>query len=310
MLVLGIACLWLPWARIDRATFQYHVFTSLPFAVLALAYFLAELWHGASTRTYLLARVAGAVAILGPPVLWLMRQPLCSLAGTNAVHPDGVACGPLVRTLTVAESALAATIVVLIGAGAIAWLIWTQARTRGAGPLLRIRTQTRDYEISLLAALTAVSLATAILAAVASLWLSPRPVFDVPIQAEILAIVALLLLAGPAYLAARARDPRRWVIGMIGAAILFFALWYPNLTGLPLPNTVAQAYLGLLPTWNYDFQFAVNLDPASGRDFFGIGTVAIAAAVAALVLVTMVAARSWRGARARGAEIDPIGDTV
>ncbi len=38
---------WLPWVRIDRATFQYHYYTSLPFLVLALAYFLAELWHGA-----------------------------------------------------------------------------------------------------------------------------------------------------------------------------------------------------------------------------------------------------------------------
>ena len=40
-------CQWVSWARIDRASFQYHYYTSLPFLFLALAYFLAELWHGA-----------------------------------------------------------------------------------------------------------------------------------------------------------------------------------------------------------------------------------------------------------------------
>ena len=64
-------CQWISWARIDRAAFQYHYYTSLPFVVLALAYFIAELWHGASRRTWLLARVAAAVAIMGPALLWL-----------------------------------------------------------------------------------------------------------------------------------------------------------------------------------------------------------------------------------------------
>ena len=32
LLVILWAALWLPWARIDRATFQYHVYASLPFA--------------------------------------------------------------------------------------------------------------------------------------------------------------------------------------------------------------------------------------------------------------------------------------
>ena len=53
MVVVMWAAMWLPWARIDRATFQYHVYASLPFMVVALAYFLGELWHGAGW-TYLL----------------------------------------------------------------------------------------------------------------------------------------------------------------------------------------------------------------------------------------------------------------
>ena len=66
LIAVGFAAQWIPWARIDRAAFQYHYYTALPFVVLALAYFVAELWHGASRRTWLLARVAGALAIDGP----------------------------------------------------------------------------------------------------------------------------------------------------------------------------------------------------------------------------------------------------
>ena len=51
LIAIGFAAQWIPWARIDRAAFQYHYYTALPFVVLALAYFIAELWHGASRRT-------------------------------------------------------------------------------------------------------------------------------------------------------------------------------------------------------------------------------------------------------------------
>ena len=71
---------WLSWARIDRAAFQYHFYTALPFFLLALAYFLAELWHGPSRRTWLLARVAAAAALLFPAAAWLLKYPLCGLA--------------------------------------------------------------------------------------------------------------------------------------------------------------------------------------------------------------------------------------
>ena len=66
LIAIGFAAQWIPWARIDRAAFQYHYYTALPFVVLALAYFIAELWHGASRHTWALARVAAALAIIGP----------------------------------------------------------------------------------------------------------------------------------------------------------------------------------------------------------------------------------------------------
>ncbi|MEZ4596133.1 MAG: hypothetical protein R3C32_04390 [Chloroflexota bacterium] len=34
---------------------------------------------------------------------------------------------------------------------------------------------------------------------------------------------------------------------------MFLLVWYPNLTGLPLPSGLATAFQGLLPTWTYDF---------------------------------------------------------
>ena len=66
LIAVGFAAQWIPWARIDRAAFQYHYYTALPFVVMALAYFIAELWHGASRHTWALARISAGVAIVGP----------------------------------------------------------------------------------------------------------------------------------------------------------------------------------------------------------------------------------------------------
>ncbi len=62
LIVVAFLAQWVSWARIDRAAFQYHYYTSLPFVMMALAYFVAEVWHGASRRTWLLARVAAATS--------------------------------------------------------------------------------------------------------------------------------------------------------------------------------------------------------------------------------------------------------
>ncbi|MDQ3492109.1 MAG: phospholipid carrier-dependent glycosyltransferase [Chloroflexota bacterium] len=308
LVVLSVACLWLPWARIDRATFQYHVFTSLPFTVIALAYFLAELWHGASSRTFLLARAAGALAILGPPLLWLFRMPLCAAAGTAEVHPDGVACGPLTRSVTVADSVLVALLVLIAGAAAVAWVARMQMRHPGRRTLMEVSLGGRVLAVSSLGLMMAIALLAAAGAALAQLLFRGAPLTTLSFQAEELALLALILLAGPAYLALRARDPRRWVIGAVAAATIFFILWYPNVSGLPLPNAIAQAYLGLLPTWNYDFQFAVNLDPAATGELYGLGTPLITGATATFSLAVMAAARLWRGGPVGEARESALGE--
>ena len=118
------AAMWLPWTRIDRATFQYHWYSSLPFVVLALGYLLAELWHGPSALGWAIARGAAALAILGAPLLWLFREPLCVLAGAT----DNAACGPLTRSTNLTEQAFAALIVLLFGAAVATLLMWAASR--------------------------------------------------------------------------------------------------------------------------------------------------------------------------------------
>ena len=116
--------LWLPWVRIDRATFQYHVYASLPFLVIALAYLLAELWRGPGPRTWFLARLSAAVAVLGIPLLWLARQPLCRLAGDETANPNGVSCGEIERTAAISPAADRSLLVLAIGASLALWLAW------------------------------------------------------------------------------------------------------------------------------------------------------------------------------------------
>ena len=87
LIAVGFAAQWIPWARIDRAAFQYHYYTALPFVVAALAYFVAELWHGASAMTWRLARLAGAAVIMFPAVLWIFSRPLCAVVGVESVNP-------------------------------------------------------------------------------------------------------------------------------------------------------------------------------------------------------------------------------
>lgn len=166
----------------------------------------------------------------------------------------------------------------------------------------------RVLAVSSLGLMMAIALLAAAGAALAQLLFRGAPLTTLSFQAEELALLALILLAGPAYLALRARDPRRWVIGAVAAATIFFILWYPNVSGLPLPNAIAQAYLGLLPTWNYDFQFAVNLDPAATGELYGLGTPLITGATATFSLAVMAAARLWRGGPVGEARESALGE--
>jgi 4-amino-4-deoxy-L-arabinose transferase-like glycosyltransferase len=282
-LVIAVAALWLPWARIDRATFQYHVLPVVPFAILALAYFLAELWHGPSVRTWLLARVAAAIAIVLPALLWLLRLPLCGLARTESVNPGTEVCGALSRELALTDLQLGGLLLALVGLVGVGWLLYAGVRPRSAvdrrGPLLP-------------AAIGMVMLGLVVVLLGAAM--PGNPMFSFGISAEEPAVIALLLLAVPAWFVLRARDPRNFVVSALIAAGCWFVLFYPNIASLPVPRPLAQIHLGLLPTWNYGFQFGVNQDEPNRASPDLLAVSLLAAAVTVLVVTAIYAARAWQ----------------
>jgi 4-amino-4-deoxy-L-arabinose transferase-like glycosyltransferase len=122
--VIAMCSLWLPWARIDRVAFNYHWYTILPFLYLLLAYFLAELWEGPSRRTWSLARVSFALALLLPALMWLFKDPLCSLAGVGYVAPSSFQCSRSIADL------IPPILTCLVAALIAGWLILGMGRPR------------------------------------------------------------------------------------------------------------------------------------------------------------------------------------
>jgi Gpi18-like mannosyltransferase len=114
VLVLGLA-LWLPWARIDRAAFQYHYYPTSQICLIGLALLLADLRAG-SLRAAQIVRISGACAVLAAPVLWMATGALCALAGVTSVYPESQVClsggfgtpGPLVGAIALVPATVAA----------------------------------------------------------------------------------------------------------------------------------------------------------------------------------------------------------
>ena len=289
-LAVAIASLWLPWARIDRATFQYHIFTTLPFTFMALAYFLAELWHGPSPGAWVVARVGAAAAVIGAPLLWLLRQPLCGLANTQAVNPNTEACAALSRQLTLTDIQVVG-LVLAVGGLAVAGVLVYLGMQAAATGIRRASAWSLALPLCFSVALFGVAIV------VIGAGLAGNPVFKADVRAEEPALVALLLLAVPAYFVLRASDPRKFVVGALAAVVIWFVAFYPNIASLPVPTTLSQIHLGLLPTWNWGFQFAVNLDPAVTSPISWSSVGLLAAAVTGLCVAAVYAARSWNAAR-------------
>jgi hypothetical protein len=208
LVVVAFFWLWLPWSRIARPTFEYHFYCALPFFLLGLAYFLAELWHGPSPRTWLLARLSVAGALLLPAVLWLLRPALCVAAGVDSSGPFG-------------------------------------GKVCGAQP----------GDLGL-------------------------PVLLVP------GLVALGVVGS--WFALTARNPRRLVVAVGALAAIFFAFDYPDLAAVWLPTSVQPLYAALVPSWQYGFQFATNLQSRQPVQLICAGSVGLA-----LTALAVAAAAAW-----------------
>ncbi len=304
LIAIGFAAQWIPWARIDRAAFQYHYYSALPFVVLALAYFVAELWHGPSRRGWQLARVAGALAVAGPAILWILSRPLCGFVNVEAVNPGSQACPALIPDLVVTAQAGALVLVVVLGlVGIFLRLLEFGGRNGPVG--VDLRTAFRPLMLAGLAVVIALAV-VAVLPDTPILSLTGVPV-------EPIAVVVGLPLAYLALQVFSATDPRRFAAGIVVAAIGWFAILYPNIAALPLPATLVSAYQGILPTHLYAFQFPVST-VARGVDT-PLLTPTLAILLGALALTCLVVAYSawvWRLALAdsTGSAYEPPDDDI
>ena len=278
LIAIGFAAQWVPWARIDRAAFQYHYYTALPFVILALAYFAAELWHGPSRRTWMLARAAAAVAIVTPALMHVLSRPLCWVVG---VEP-GPACPELIPSFVLTSQTAGLALVVGIGVLFVLRGLSELGRSGdgGPGPLVGLVLTVAGVAVGLLV--------VAVIPDAVLLRLEGIPV-------EPIAVLVAIPLGYLAMQVLGARDPRRFVGGLVLAAVLVFVVIYPNISGLPLPSAVVNGYQGLLPTYLYHFDFPVNTEARSAATplltpMFGL----LAAALVITCLVVAYSAWSWR----------------
>jgi hypothetical protein len=305
LIAIGFAVQWISWARIDRAAFQYHYYTSLPFVFLALAYFLAELWHGTSRRIWLLARLSAAAAILGPFGLWLLHRPLCAVARVTEIVPDSQACPTLIPDVTISPRAVA--IAVVVGVGVLLLLRELLALSlaeeddperlaaeRDAGgwraALARVGLSSRWATAAIIGVVTSIAFF------VVSKAIPDTSGFEIAnIPVEPIALFVTLALSPVAAYVATARDARTFVLGALGAMVFWFVLWYPNISGLPLPAAIHNAYQGFLPTYLYPFQFWVlQGERAAAPSLFAVGPAVMLASLTFMAIVVAYSAWSWR----------------
>jgi len=288
IIAVGFAAQWIPWARIDRAAFQYHYYTALPFVVMALAYFAAELWHGASRHTWALARIGGAVAVIGPALMWLLDRPLCWFVGVERVNAGSAACPAVIPQFVLTQQTGALALVMGLGLVVIVRLFLAFQSDD-------LRDGTRGFLSSALGRLVAAGavfigalLVAARLPDSAILTLTNVPV-------DPIALVVAIPLGYFALQVYAARDARRFVVGLCVAVVGWFAILYPNISALPLPSAVVAAYQGILPTYLYAFQFPVSTVTRGGNT--PVFTSMLAILVVALVVTCLVVAYSawvWR----------------
>ncbi|HXI45672.1 MAG TPA: phospholipid carrier-dependent glycosyltransferase, partial [Candidatus Acidoferrales bacterium] len=292
LLVVGFACQWIAWARIDRAAFQYHYYTALPFLLMALAYFIAELWHGPSWRTWALARLAAAAAILGPFAMWLLQRPLCGIARVNDINPGSSACPTTIPDLALSPRAIAIAVVVGIGVLLILRLFLSSPDgddedDDGTGVRAFVPRLVRAGAIGIAVAV-GFTLVSVLLPATSVLKLKAVPV-------EPLALVVTIALLPVAAFVATARDARKLAAGMLVAIGLWFVVWYPNISALPLPSGFTNIYQGLLPSYLYPFQFWVNTTPRGvSPPLLALGPAALLVAIVVIAAAVAYSTWTWR----------------
>ncbi|MEO7229920.1 MAG: hypothetical protein ABIZ30_04945, partial [Candidatus Limnocylindrales bacterium] len=290
LIAIGFAAQWIPWARIDRAAFQYHYYTALPFVTMGLAYFVAELWHGASRRTWLLARVAAATAVLAPAAMWLLSRPLCLFVGVESVNPGSAACPAVIPDMLITARTVGLIVVVAIGAIWLGRAVLALGDDAGHGAGSGHGNGSGAFRAALLPA-GAVAIGFVLVA----LLPDSEVVTLTKLPVEPIALVVGLPLVYFAAQILAARDAHRFVTGLLGAVIAWFAVVYPNIAALPLPSAMVNAYQGIVPTYLYAFQFPVSTSERNPATPLLSPTLAILTiAIAVTCLVVAYSASVWR----------------
>ena len=316
LIAVGFAAQWIPWARIDRAAFQYHYYTALPFVVLALAYFIAELWHGASRATWLVARIGAGFAIVAPAAMWVLSRPLCAFVGVESVNPDSAACPAVIPDFVLTVRTVGLLVVVGIGAVVLGRGLLALQREADVDADADLDAPAEDGEAvrgvargsGALRGLVLGAVGVAIGFAVVAL-LPETPILTLTqVPVEPIALVIGLPLAYFGAQVAVARDARRFVTGLVVAIATWFVVVYPNIAALPLPSAVANAYQGLLPTYLYAFQFPVSTaDRTVATPLLAPTPVILFVSIAVTCLVVAYSASVWRIAIAESRAAAAVG---
>jgi uncharacterized membrane-anchored protein len=264
---------------------------------MSLAYLMAELWHGASKRTWQLARLAAALAVMGPALMWLLDRPLCWFVGVESVNPGSAACPAVIPTAVITARTLALAAVVIGGV----MLLVRQFLELDEADGSRETDRWRSFRPL---ALTGLGIAVGLVIAAS---LPDTAILTLSnISVEPVALVTLLPLGYLAIQIVGSRDAHRFVIGFGVAAVAWFAILYPNISALPLPSAVVAAYQGILPTYLYAFQFPVStVDRSVPTPLLTPAFVVLTVAIAVTCLV--VAYSTWSG-RLAGAEALDVSD--
>ena len=223
----------------------------------------------------------------GPSLMWLLRPVLCAAANTAATEAGAQVCGASVRDVALSQRSVVVLTVLVVAGVALTLALWRAYRAPSSGssePWLvsaHRRSWCRSSSSSRSSRWGQRCCSPAMPSGSRS---SSRPTRWAP---------------SPSWCSSHLRGScsahvtpagSRWAWSRLPA--LFLLIWYPNLSGLPLPNGLATAFQGLLPTWTYDFQFAVNRElPEPG----GVSRTALVVALvtAVGVVIVMIAARWW-----------------
>ena len=210
----------------------------------------------------------------------LSARPLCAFVGVDRAVPDSAACPPVIPDLLVtAQTAVLAAVAFF----AIVAFIY----------LLATLDPTKDDLRSALLKLGGIAAATVVGTLIALAVVPPVAIIDFKgFPAEPLVLVLSLPLLFLAVFVATARDARRFVVGMVTAAVGWFIVVYPNFAALPLPTVVANVYQGVLPTYPYPFQFPSNRAEVV-KDVRLFDPIALILAGAVLLLCIVLAYSAW-----------------